>query len=55
MRLITGARWRLGPADLMALADWARYLARQRERASAEPATADDLITAEGQPGAREP
>ena len=52
MRLITGARWRLGPADLMALADWARYLARQRGRTSAEPTTADDQITAEGQPGA---
>ena len=27
MRLLTGARWRIGPADLMAFADWARYLA----------------------------
>lgn len=34
MRLITGARWRLGTADLMAFADWSRYLARQRERTS---------------------
>ncbi len=30
MRLLTGARWRIGPADLMAFADWARYLARRR-------------------------
>ncbi|MGP9503613.1 ATP-dependent helicase [Specibacter sp. AOP5-B1-6] len=34
MRLLTGARWRIGPADLMALADWARYLARRREWAA---------------------
>lgn len=31
MRLLTGARWRIGPADLMAFSDWARYLARRRE------------------------
>ena len=31
MRLLAGARWRIGPADLMAFADWARYLARRRE------------------------
>ncbi|WP_427018703.1 ATP-dependent helicase [Pseudarthrobacter sp. P1] len=34
MRLLTGARWRIGPADLMALADWSRYLSRRRERAA---------------------
>ncbi|WP_343318123.1 ATP-dependent DNA helicase [Arthrobacter sp. TMP15] len=34
MRLLTGARWRIGPADLMAFSDWARYLARQREWAA---------------------
>ncbi|HEY8295618.1 MAG TPA: ATP-dependent helicase, partial [Micrococcaceae bacterium] len=37
MRLITGARWRLGTADLMAFADWARYLARQRKHTSTAP------------------
>lgn len=31
LRLISGARWRLGPADLMAFADWSRFLARRRE------------------------
>ncbi|WP_434613723.1 ATP-dependent helicase [Arthrobacter sp. A5] len=41
MRLLTGARWRLGPADLMALADWSRYLARQREY-GASPAAGPD-------------
>lgn len=30
MRLLAGARWRLGPADLMAFADWSRYLSRRR-------------------------
>ncbi len=34
MRLLTGARWRIGPADLMAFADWARYLARRRDWAA---------------------
>lgn len=27
MRLLTGARWRIGSKDLMALADWSRFLA----------------------------
>ena len=31
LRLLAGARWRLGPADLMALGDWSRQLARTRE------------------------
>lgn len=30
MRLLTGARWRIGPSDLMAFSDWARHLARRR-------------------------
>ncbi|MFD1214088.1 3'-5' exonuclease, partial [Arthrobacter sp. GCM10027362] len=33
MRLLAGARWRLGPADLMAFADWSRFLESQRRRA----------------------
>jgi DNA helicase II / ATP-dependent DNA helicase PcrA len=33
MRLLAGARWRIGPADLMALADWSRFLESQRRRA----------------------
>ena len=33
LRLISGARWRIGPADLMAFADWSRFLARRREYA----------------------
>lgn len=31
MRLMTGARWRIGPADLMALSDWARELSQRSE------------------------
>ena len=30
MRLLAGARWRIGPADLMAFSDWSRFLARRR-------------------------
>ncbi len=32
MRILAGARWRLGPADLLALADWAGQLSRDREQ-----------------------
>lgn len=34
MRLLTGARWRIGTADLMAFSDWSRYLARRRAGAA---------------------
>lgn len=34
MRLLSGARWRIGPADLMALADWSRHLAALRAQAA---------------------
>ena len=30
MRLLAGARWRIGPADLMAFNDWSRFLAKRR-------------------------
>jgi DNA helicase-2/ATP-dependent DNA helicase PcrA len=30
MRLLSGARWRIGPADLMAFRDWSAFLARRR-------------------------
>ncbi|WP_149955338.1 ATP-dependent helicase [Zafaria cholistanensis] len=33
LRLVSGARWRLGPADLMAFSDWSRFLARRRDQA----------------------
>ncbi|UKA74180.1 ATP-dependent DNA helicase [Arthrobacter sp. FW306-07-I] len=34
MRLLAGARWRIGPADLMALRDWSSQLARSRGTAA---------------------
>lgn len=42
MRLLAGARWRIGPADLMAFRDWSSQLARRRGRPSSDPATAHD-------------
>ncbi|GAA1413573.1 putative ATP-dependent DNA helicase [Glutamicibacter uratoxydans] len=33
MRLLAGARWRMGAADLAAFADWSRQLERRRTRA----------------------
>ena len=51
MRLMTGARWRIGPADLMALADWSRHLAARRARAARPgeqdldaPGTAEEVL-----------
>ncbi|WP_307038070.1 ATP-dependent DNA helicase [Arthrobacter sp. B3I4] len=38
MRLLAGARWRIGPADLMAFRDWSSFLARRRGR----PGAADE-------------
>lgn len=40
MRLLAGARWRIGPADLMALRDWSSQLARRR----GQPGQADDHL-----------
>lgn len=34
MRLLAGARWRIGPMDLMALRDWSSHLARRRGQAA---------------------
>lgn len=44
MRLLAGARWRIGPADLMALRDWSGFLARRRGR----PGAVDDENDAAG-------
>ena len=50
MRLLAGARWRIGPADLMALRDWSSFLARRRGRPGspdtddAGPDTAEDDV-----------
>lgn len=41
LRILAGARWRIGPADLMALADWSRHLVRVRERAMSVREIAD--------------
>ncbi|UEL27410.1 ATP-dependent DNA helicase [Pseudarthrobacter sp. L1SW] len=53
MRLLAGARWRIGPADLMALRDWSSQLARRRGQAGqasdhlpeAEPAVLEGDLT----------
>ncbi|MDI3193140.1 ATP-dependent DNA helicase [Pseudarthrobacter sp. AL07] len=41
MRLLAGARWRIGPADLLAFQDWSSQLARRRGR-PAGAATPED-------------
>ncbi|MFD5276748.1 ATP-dependent helicase [Pseudarthrobacter sp. NPDC058362] len=40
MRLLAGARWRIGPADLMALRDWSGQLAGRRSQAAQRPDSA---------------
>lgn len=46
MRLLAGARWRIGPADLMAFRDWSGQLARRRGYLSA--ANPPEDIAADG-------
>lgn len=41
MRLLAGARWRIGPADLMAFRDWSSHLARRRGRPAGAATMAD--------------
>jgi DNA helicase-2/ATP-dependent DNA helicase PcrA len=49
MRLLTGARWRIGPRDLAALARWARRLARDDTVDDSAPDGVDDqVITPDG-------
>lgn len=40
MRLLAGARWRIGTADLMAFRDWSAFLARRRGQSAADAAAA---------------
>lgn len=47
MRLLAGARWRIGPADLMALADYAEFRARRRA-AAARTLSAPDFEAPDG-------
>ena len=51
MRLLAGARWRVGPADLMAFRDWSSQLARRRGQPATgkdpEPATLEDGAAAD--------
>jgi DNA helicase II / ATP-dependent DNA helicase PcrA len=42
MRLLTGARWRIGPRDLEALAGWSRRLVPGRPGQDADPDEIDD-------------
>ncbi|WP_458111453.1 ATP-dependent helicase [Arthrobacter sp. R1-13] len=48
MRLLAGARWRIGPADLMAFRDWSAFLARRRSHEGSiapEDTEQDDSVT----------
>ncbi|GAP57666.1 atp-Dependent DNA helicase [Arthrobacter sp. Hiyo1] len=51
MRLLAGARWRIGTADLMAFRDWSQFLARRRSHGgSGDGGTADDASNADESP-----
>jgi DNA helicase-2/ATP-dependent DNA helicase PcrA len=41
LRLLAGARWRIGPADLMALSDWSEFRAKRRTWATQNLREAD--------------
>lgn len=49
MRLLAGARWRIGPADLMAFRDWSSQLSRRRGRPSTAGASEDGSADAPGE------
>ncbi|MFW0110536.1 ATP-dependent helicase [Rothia sp. P13129] len=59
MRILSGARWRLGTHDLLALGDWARHLARRREHAIKEgireKLTSDETHSPAGSEGDERP
>jgi len=48
MRLLAGARWRIGPADLMAFRDWSAFLARRRGRPGPDEGNDADADVIEG-------
>ncbi|WP_255770093.1 ATP-dependent helicase [Pseudarthrobacter sulfonivorans] len=47
MRLLAGARWRIGPADLMAFRDWSSQLARRRGHRAGAPFADADAVSAD--------
>ncbi|ALG29445.1 DNA helicase UvrD [Glutamicibacter halophytocola] len=54
MRLLSGARWRIGTADLAAFADWSRQLERRRSHGlNSKAAAADGGLDAEAVESAR--
>jgi DNA helicase-2/ATP-dependent DNA helicase PcrA len=54
-RLLTGARWRIGPRDLAALESRARTLVRERSAAPGPGATVATEASADGEPGGEGP
>lgn len=50
MRLLAGARWRIGPADLMAFRDWSSQLARRRGHLSAAEQSENNPSDGSGEP-----
>jgi DNA helicase II / ATP-dependent DNA helicase PcrA len=49
MRLLAGARWRIGPADLMAFRDWSSHLARRRGHRAGAPSADSGETSAEAE------
>ncbi|MGO3508584.1 MAG: ATP-dependent helicase [Glutamicibacter arilaitensis] len=47
MRILAGARWRLGTADLMAFADWSRQLERRRAHGLQSTPAADESASSD--------
>ncbi|MDO5617150.1 ATP-dependent helicase [Kocuria sp.] len=49
-RLLTGARWRIGARDMVALGDWASHLERRRTRAAQLGVALEDVASEEQEP-----
>ncbi|MFE5839579.1 ATP-dependent helicase [Arthrobacter sp. NPDC056493] len=52
MRLLAGARWRIGPADLMAFRDWSSFLARRRGTVDSGRGLGANDLSGDGDPEA---
>ncbi|GAA4029425.1 ATP-dependent DNA helicase [Arthrobacter methylotrophus] len=50
MRLLAGARWRIGTADLMAFRDWSQFLARRRSQSVSGDGGTDASANADESP-----
>lgn len=49
LRVLSGARWRIGPRDLLALADFSRSLGRERQSVASQGLSQQEVTAGEGE------